>query len=249
MSNWFKHNVNARNDDRIQALRMSHGIEGYGFYFFLIEMMHENMESFIPESKLTIIFECSGTDTSRCEDILNRCISLGLLKKDNGNIVCDRASDQIEKRQSISSKRAQIGSKGGSSQAIAKQLLSKRKQTQAEESRVEESRVDKNKYILSPFVDKLNALKIFDTPKIVTEAAQKKYVARRKTFSDEHLIQAFKNLPNEPDKWKLKNNGHRPLSWWLEKDDRIEEMLNLHLKGKTTSTRYFNPQLDGESNN
>ena len=102
----------------------------------------------------------------------------------------------------------------------------------------------------SDFLEKLNALNIFSTPKISSDTARTKYNTRRKTFTDDQLLSAFSNLKNEHDQWQLKNNGFRPLSWWLEKDDRIEQMLNIHLKSQKKSfTRYFNPQIDGEPNN
>lgn len=111
--------------------------------------------------------------------------------------------------------------------------------------------VDMSKdYDFSSFVEKLNELNVFDSPKLSTDSARAKYKTRCKTFTDEQLLQAFSNLKNERDQWQLKNNGFRPLSWWLEKDDRIEQMLNIHLKSQPKSfTRYFNPQIDGELSN
>lgn len=41
MAYYFSHDSNARNDDKILALRMKHGWEGYGLYWALIERMRE----------------------------------------------------------------------------------------------------------------------------------------------------------------------------------------------------------------
>lgn len=74
------------------------------------------------------------------------------------------------------------------------------------------------------------AEKIFKCPKMVTDATRKKYKARRKTFSHKQIMWAFRNLENEHDKWKIKNNGGRTLAWWLHNDDRIEGMASCHMK-------------------
>ena len=71
---------------------------------------------------------------------------------------------------------------------------------------------------------------VFGHEKRMTKDARKKYAIRRGVYGADQLLTAFKNLLNEPDGWKLKNNGFRPLAWWLHNDERIEEMLTCHLK-------------------
>ena len=41
-SYYFKHDCNARQDEKILALRMKHGWEGYGLYWALIERLRES---------------------------------------------------------------------------------------------------------------------------------------------------------------------------------------------------------------
>lgn len=75
------------------------------------------------------------------------------------------------------------------------------------------------------------ASKVLGHQKTFTRDALEKWRARRRKFSARDLAAAFANLRNEPDQWKIENNGHRPLSWWLKSDERIEEMQVCHLKG------------------
>jgi Domain of unknown function (DUF4373) len=42
---WFKHESQARNDERISRLEDKAGLEGYGFYFKLLEIVASNMDS------------------------------------------------------------------------------------------------------------------------------------------------------------------------------------------------------------
>ncbi len=39
---WFKHDYNARNDEKILELRAEFGAEGYGIFWMLMEKMAEN---------------------------------------------------------------------------------------------------------------------------------------------------------------------------------------------------------------
>ena len=43
-TNYFSHDSNARNDERILLLRMKHGAAGYGVYFMLLERMRETSD-------------------------------------------------------------------------------------------------------------------------------------------------------------------------------------------------------------
>lgn len=70
----------------------------------------------------------------------------------------------------------------------------------------------------------------FGEKKVWTQKAKDKIKTRLKTFSIDDICAAFRNLVNEPDKWKLENNGQRPLAWWLHSDERILEMQNCHKK-------------------
>ena len=39
---YFSHDGNARNDDKMIAVRMKYGMEGYGIYFAIIERLRES---------------------------------------------------------------------------------------------------------------------------------------------------------------------------------------------------------------
>ena len=41
---YFSHDSNARNDEKILALRMKHGMEGYGIFWAILERMRENSD-------------------------------------------------------------------------------------------------------------------------------------------------------------------------------------------------------------
>lgn len=42
---YFSHDSNARNDEKLLAVRMKHGAEGYGIYFMIVERLREDSEN------------------------------------------------------------------------------------------------------------------------------------------------------------------------------------------------------------
>lgn len=72
--------------------------------------------------------------------------------------------------------------------------------------------------------------KVLGHDKIFTEKGLQKWRARRRRFAAREIGEAFLNLQREPDRWKISNNGWRPMHWWLHTDERIEEMKLVHLK-------------------
>ena len=153
MKDWFKHKTTARNDERIQALRMSHGVEGYGFYMYIVEMMHDNLEPFIKKDRLSIVLECTGTDASKCQALLSKCLELGLFTEDDVYLHCKRAEENIDERLEISKKRSESGRLGGNSKASAKQTEASAKQRRVEKSREEERRVEKSRTLVANATD------------------------------------------------------------------------------------------------
>jgi len=103
-----------------------------------------------------------------------------------------------------------------------------------------EKKGNENICVLSDEEDFLSSIECVVGKKILTKEARGKLKTRLKSYSMEELKEAFLNLANEPDLWKIKNNGFRSLSWWLHSDDRIEEMRNCHKK-MTKKTIGFSP--------
>lgn len=151
MSYWFPHDCNARNDVKLMALHTSYGLAGIGFYWCLIEYMHEGLDPNIPDEDLQLLMQTFKEGEETCKQMLSKCLALGLLcyRDDKQTIYSPRAEEQINKRSSIVEKRKEAGRKGGKKskyphikdseqkkKAIAKQKKANRNQRRGEESRV-----------------------------------------------------------------------------------------------------------------
>ena len=63
---YFSHDCNARLDEKMLAVRMKHGVEGYGVYFMLIERLAEATDHMSAKDYTAIAFDFRcGTDIIR----------------------------------------------------------------------------------------------------------------------------------------------------------------------------------------
>jgi len=141
----FKHDFNAHNDEKILDLRMDLGMEGYGVYWYLVELLAQS-----DGYKLNTNYKRLAFSMQIDEKILKAVVEdYGLFCIEKELFFSKSLIERMIRLDEIKRKRAEIGAKGGKSKAIGKQLVSKTepiaKQNQAEESKGEESKVKKRR--------------------------------------------------------------------------------------------------------
>jgi uncharacterized protein YdaU (DUF1376 family) len=67
---YFPHYSNARNDRKIKRLMKSLGVEGYGIYFMLLEVLREQTEFRYPISDIDLLADEFGTSTAKVEAVI-----------------------------------------------------------------------------------------------------------------------------------------------------------------------------------
>lgn len=79
---WFKHQSNARNDERLARLEDKAGLEGYGFYFKMLEIVASAIDE-KNKSDLTLSVRTwarfSNVSTRKFETLLKHCVDVGLM--------------------------------------------------------------------------------------------------------------------------------------------------------------------------
>lgn len=88
---WFKHEAKARNDERIAKLEDKAGLEGYGFYFKMLEIVSENMDASDrceTTYSLTSWGRKANISSKKAVFLLQCCHDVGL-------IIAQRCSDDI----------------------------------------------------------------------------------------------------------------------------------------------------------
>lgn len=153
-SYYFPHDYQARHDQRLILLRKKGGAAAFGVYWMLIELLHENNNSYqfltnVNKELVASDFEIEVTELDR---LMLMMVEIGLLDLDENKILSNkRVADNLSKRKDISEKRRQARSNLNK----CKQFLSihdkekKRKEKNIKED-LKEKRVKKEKALEAP---------------------------------------------------------------------------------------------------
>lgn len=111
--NTFPHDSNARNDERIVRLRMTHGAAGYGVYFMLLERMRDNdTHGFTLEANYSAI----AFDLNVPADLVRAVVcdfDLFRLSDDGRTFYSPSFLERMQRMQSVSRARSEAGRRGG----------------------------------------------------------------------------------------------------------------------------------------
>ena len=145
---WFKHDTDASNDTRLRKLKQKFGMEGYGVYFNLLEIIARKMEDnldefgFLPkdwdDESLLLEF---GQTTNTLQTMFDYMCEIGLFEKKQGRLYnskiqnrCDDYTARILRRDNYNSLNKPKNNKCPNSVRI-----------KSDKVRLEENRIDKNR--------------------------------------------------------------------------------------------------------
>jgi hypothetical protein len=90
---WFKHDSNASADAKLKRVRMKYGLQGYGLYWYCLEMIAQSVEAhnltFELEHDAEVIAYDVGLSREIVQEMMIYMVNLGLFSADNqGRIFC-----------------------------------------------------------------------------------------------------------------------------------------------------------------
>lgn len=89
---WFKHDSDANQDAKLRRLRLKHGMEGYGLYWFCLELIARGVEAsrltFELEHDAELIAADTGIHYERVQSMMADMVDLGLFENTGGVITC-----------------------------------------------------------------------------------------------------------------------------------------------------------------
>lgn len=135
---YFSHDSNARNDLKIVKLRQVLGLEGYGLYWCVIEMLRESERYELPIEDISAICFELRIDEKKFENLFD----CELLFKGKKFFYSKSLKNRMLRLDEIKQKRKIAGAKGGKSKASAKQVLSNSKASKVKQSKENESIVE-----------------------------------------------------------------------------------------------------------
>jgi hypothetical protein len=188
---YFPHDYHARHDPKLSALIKNFGMEGYGVYWDIVEILHEQGGKL---EKFPKLFEGLSHELNLNEATLKQIISasisaFNLFQEDEKYIWSDRVLDNIEELNRKRSQKAEAGRLGGIKSG---EKRSKTKQNEAplEANEQKESKVKESKYIIkakSYFYTTYE--KVFKVPYLPHETKDwNTFEDLKKNLTDEQII-------------------------------------------------------------
>lgn len=114
---YFSHDSNARHDPKIIKLRTKHGLEGYGFYFCLLEIMRESADYFIDFDDLETVSFQLNISHEKATEIIKSCIKVKLLKQDQNKLISESFISRMHEVDEMRKRQSENGKKGGKPKA------------------------------------------------------------------------------------------------------------------------------------
>lgn len=89
---WFKHDSTANMDAKLQSVLLEYGMEGYGLYWYCLELIAQTVTpdniTFKLEHDSRIIARNTGLGVQKVQEIMTHFCSIGLFESSNGLITC-----------------------------------------------------------------------------------------------------------------------------------------------------------------
>jgi hypothetical protein len=96
---WFKHDANANLDEKLQEVLLDYGLEGYGLYWYCVELIvgKVNADNITFELKhdARIIARNTGSTVQKVEEMMKRFVDVGLFENQDGSITCLKVAKRL----------------------------------------------------------------------------------------------------------------------------------------------------------
>jgi len=206
---WFKHDSNANTDAKLQRVRMKYGMEGYGLYWYLLELIAAGVEkhniTFELEHDSEIISFNTGIHRDVIQEMMTFFVELNLLENSSGLITClkmaSRTDDYIGR---IATNKLRTNSEQSMNKLVVNRI---------EENRIEESRGKNGKRFIPPSVEEI----------------QKYCHEKNKTVDAEQFCNFYESKGWYVGKNKMKSWKHAVALWHsrnkVETNDDLEDWV------------------------
>ncbi len=137
---WYKHDSNANCDAKLRRVRLKYGMEGYGLYWYCLELIAQNVEKHNLSFELEHDAEIIAADTSihfeLVQEMMMFMVDLGLFERENGIITCLKLAARTDEYTQKLIKQL------GSVPTLSRQSPDKVRSNRTEQNRLEQNRTD-----------------------------------------------------------------------------------------------------------
>lgn len=147
---WFKHDSNASADAKLKRVRMKYGMQGYGLYWYCLELIAANVDkhnlTFELEHDSEIIAHDTGINYELVQEMMTYMVKLGLFEEVSGTITCMKMLKRID--QSMTSDREMRNLVAAAKQnhdEVMSESCHNRDLVMKEQNRTEQNRTEQNR--------------------------------------------------------------------------------------------------------
>ena len=105
---WFKHDSDANMDARLQEVLLDYGLEGYGLYWYCLELITNKVDAsnitFELEHDSRVIARNTGSSVQKVQEMMTKFIDLGLFESSDGIVTCLKLAKRLDKSMTNSPK-------------------------------------------------------------------------------------------------------------------------------------------------
>lgn len=97
---WVKHDTDANMDAKLQEVLLDYGLEGYGLYWYCVELIAGKIDvnniTFSLEHDCRVIARNTGSTPTKVSEMMTRFVSLGLFEDSEGIITCLKIARRLD---------------------------------------------------------------------------------------------------------------------------------------------------------
>ena len=145
---WFRHDSNANLDDKLQQVLLNYGLEGYGLYWYCIELIVNKVSkdniTFELKHDARVIARNTGSTPQKVEEMMKHFIELGLFEGHvNGIVTCMKVAKRLSASATSNQFMRNIIHKINENNTLELQSCHRHDDVMKEEKRIEKKRVNK----------------------------------------------------------------------------------------------------------
>lgn len=202
-SYYFPHFCNARHDRKIKRVTKELGVEGYGIYFMLLEVLREQTDFTYPLSEVDLLADEFGTSEPKVKAVIS---NYGLFEVDEkNNFFSLKLVEFLQPYLRMKEQRVLAGKASAEKRKLLQQSFNDRSTT-VQQSKVKKSKVKKSK---------VNKIKLEDIKQYFFENGYSDISAQK--FYDYYQVAGWKDSKgNDVRNWKQKAQAV-----WFKPENKI----------------------------
>ena len=148
---WFKHDSDANMDSKLQEILLDYGLEGYGLYWYCLEMIVNKIDAdnltFELEHDARIIARNTGSTVKKISEMMLRFVELDLFQNSEGRVTCLKLLQRLDKSMTSNPKFRNMLAKAKESHdpVMIKPDLVMQDKNRLDKNRLDKNRLDKNR--------------------------------------------------------------------------------------------------------